>query len=241
MKIKIIYVMAVALCVGCETLMEIGSPSVCSHENMTVYRSNVFPDGQHYLFKGGKLAGLANVKDGYAEGKFEIYYPTGIFKYKGSLDNRGHVISGKYNEYSSSESEYGIRKMTTADMQNAWLELIDIIKHNESRCQQKFIEAKTVEEKKECSLFDCTNPEFHPIIDMVYRHDGSKLKVFQALNDGAMVSSELFMLDIVVETPKGYVDGEMLRPGKYKYIGPHTYETIEKKKRTIRHFQEIIE
>ena len=241
MKTKIIFVMAVALCIGCETLTEIGSPSVCSHENMTVYRSNVFPDGQHYLFKGGKLAGLANVKDGYAEGKFEIYYPTGIFKYKGSLDNRGHVISGKYNEYSSSESEYGIRKMTTADMQNAWLELIDIIKHNESRCQQKSIEAKTVEEKKECSLFDCTNPEFHPIIDMVYRHDGSKLKVFQVLNDGAMVSSELFMLDIVVETPKGYVDGEMLRPGKYKYIGPHTYETIEKKKRTIRHFQEIVE
>ena len=233
--------MAVALCVGCETLMEIGSPSVCSHGNMTVYRSNVFPDGQHYLFKDGKLAALANVKDGYAEGEFEIYYPTGIFKYKGRLDNRGHVISGKYNKYSLRESEYDIRNMTTADMQNAWLELIDIIKHNESRCQQKFIEAKTVEEKKECSLFDCTNPEFHPITDMVYRHDGSKLKVFQALNDGAMVSSELFMLDIVVETPKGYVDGEMLRPGKYKYIGPHTYETIEKKKRTIRHFQEIIE
>ena len=88
MKTKIIFVMAVALCIGCETLTEIGSPSVCSHENMTVYRSNVFPDGQHYLFKGGKLAALANVKDGYAEGKFEIYYPTGIFKYKGSLDNR---------------------------------------------------------------------------------------------------------------------------------------------------------
>ena len=131
--------------------------------------------------------------------------------------------------------------MTPADMQNAWLELTDIMKYNESRCQPKSIDAKPVEKKREFSLFDCTNPEIHPIIDAVYRHDGSKLKVFQALHDGAMVSSELFMLDIVVGTSKGYVDGEMLRSGKYKYIGPYTYKTIEKKDRTIRHFKEIVE
>ena len=86
MKIKIIYVMAVALCVGCETLMEIGSPSVCSHENMTVYRSNVFSDGQHYLFKDGKLAALANVKDGYAEGKFAWHRTDKISADTGATD-----------------------------------------------------------------------------------------------------------------------------------------------------------
>lgn len=96
------------------------------------------------------------------------------------------------------------------------------------------------------TLVTCVKPDFHPVLGDVYEHNGKGLRVFQALNDAVMVevSGEAAGLlydsiNMIVKTSKGYVDDEMLRPGKYEYVGPYRYETIGNTKRTIRAFREV--
>ena len=85
----------------------------------------------------------------------------------------------------------------------------------------------------------------------VYEHDGRRLKVFQAIEGGVLVCKELdfdssdfkdvlfHSMDVFIETSKGYVDNEMLASGQYEYVGPLTYETVEKQTRTIRRFKQV--
>ena len=97
------------------------------------------------------------------------------------------------------------------------------------------------------TLFDCSQPAFHPNAGTIYRHDGRYLIVFQVMDGAVMVAvgmgaparSSFGQLDFIVETSQKYVDREMLAPGKYEYVGPYTYETVQNKKRTIRHFKEV--
>ena len=256
MKTILMMIAIVGLCVGCETLSTVesitnpsgsivnGTPN-CSHEGRKTYAFDDFVDGHHYLFKydyrisKGKsktLAASVNVKDGFLEGPFEIYYDTGVFKYKGMLDNRGHVVSGKYNDFELKLHDWDVRDMTTADMQNAQAELVDIMQYG-FREDEKVVQP----------LFNYIHSEFHPNAGTIYRHDGRYLKVFQVIDGAVMVSVEMGapawssfgQLDFIVETSRKYVDGEMLAPGKYKYIGPYTYETVREEKRTIRHFKEV--
>lgn len=253
MKMILTLIAIAGLCVGCETLSTVihstsltasGTPE-CSHEGRKAYVFNDFADGHHYLFKcdyglsKGKsktLAASVNVKDGFLEGPFEIYYDTGVFKYKGMLDNRGHVVSGKYNDFELKLNDWDVRDMTTADMQNAQAELVDIMQYG-LREDEKVIQP----------LFNYIHSEFHPNAGTIYRHDGRYLKVFQVIDGAVMVSVEMGapawssfgQLDFIVETSRKYVDGEMLAPGKYKYVGPYTYGTVREDKRTIRHFKEV--
>ncbi len=253
MKMILTLIAIAGLCVGCETLSTVihstsptasGTPE-CSHEGRKAYVFNDFADGHHYLFKcdyglsKGKsktLAASVNVKNGFLEGPFEIYYDTGVFKYKGMLDNRGHVVSGKYNDYKLKLYYSDVRDMTTADAQNAQTELVDIMQYGFRE------DEKTVQ-----PLFNYIHSEFHPNAGTIYRHDGRYLKVFQVIDGAVMVSVEIGapawssfgQLNFIVETSRKYVDGEMLAPGKYEYVGPYTYETIRKEERTIRHFKEV--
>lgn len=238
MKMILMMVVIAGLCVGCETLpIQSGTPN-CSHEGRKTYVFNDFANGHHHLFKcdygisKGKsktLAAFVNVKDGFLEGPFEIYYDTGVFKYKGMLDNRGHVVSGKYNDFALKLYDWDVRDMTTADAQNAQAELVDIMQYGFRE------DEKTVQ-----PLFNYIHSEFHPNTGTIYRHDGRYLKVFQVIDGAVMVSGySSGQLNFIVETSRKYVDGEMLAPGKYEYVGPYTYETIEKEIRTIRHFKEV--
>ena len=256
MKLETFAIVSVVFCIGCEMVkveaiktssFVTGRTPACSHKNMETLRFTEFPDGYHYLLKEGRTGASVSIKDGYLEGDFEIYYSTGIFKYKGKLDNRGHVILGKYNDCSSKEysclsDEYSryVRNMTTADMKNAQLELIDLMNRNKNKFKiEEVSSVDLVQPKKMPTLSDCVEPESHPTIGNVYNHDGEDFEVFQVLKDGVMVSGDGYKLDFVVITSKGYVDDELLRPGKYEYVGPYTYETVKKKKRTIRCFKEV--
>jgi len=97
MKTILMMIAIAGLCVGYETLSTVEaltnpSGSIvnvtpnCSHEGRKTYAFDDFADGHHYLFKydyrisKGKsktLAASVNVKDGFLEGPFEIYYDTG--------------------------------------------------------------------------------------------------------------------------------------------------------------------
>ena len=66
--------------------------------------------------------------------------------------------------------------------------------------------------------------------------------MFQSLDDGVMVKNEWdsrTALVIIVETKMKYVDDELLASGSYEYVGPYTYETVNKETRTIRHFKQV--
>ena len=92
------------------------------------------------------------------------------------------------------------------------------------------------------TLYDCAHSTYRPIVGSVYKHDGKELQVFQSLDDGVMVKNEWYSrtaLVIIVETKMKYVDDELLASGSYEYVGPYTYETVNKETRTIRHFKQV--
>ncbi len=246
---KLGMMLCVCMCCGCYTL-PLWTPS-CSHTDQPVFEFKNFDDGHHFLFhKDSSLAASVNTKTGYPQGKFEIYYNTGILKYWGMLDDRGHVVSGRYNTYGLSFDDYNIRKMTVADEQNAQTELDGIlregIRRNDVR-KPDALQVKTVTDKENVkliteSLFNCSQSTFHPVIGNVYQHDGKGLRIFQSIESAVMVKVDalaLDRLDMRVDTKTAYVDGEMLKPGRYEYIGPYTYETIGKQVRTIRRFRQV--
>ena len=245
-------------CAGCYTL-PLWTPS-CSHTDQPIYEFKNFSDGHHFVFSSrtAKLAASVNTKDGYLAGKFEIYYDSGILKYWGMLDKRGHVISGRYNEYSGHRSLGDGRLMTVADEQNAQMELVGIM--NTGVVSEGIVKAEGVSSMEMSqprlrqmsqnptdtvsvpTLYDCAHSTFRPAIGSVYKHDGKKLQVFQSLDDGVMVKDEWdsrTTLAIIVETKMKYVDDELLASGTYEYVGPYTYETINKETRTIRHFKQV--
>ena len=245
-------------CTGCYTL-PLWTPS-CSHVDRPIYEFKNLSDGHHFVFspRTAKLAASINTKDGYLAGKFEIYYDTGILKYWGMLDKRGHVISGRYNEYSGHRSLGDGRLMTVADEQNAQMELVGImntgiiregvVKTNEvssiemSQPRLRQMPQKPTNTVPIPTLYDCAHSTFRPIVGSVYKHDGKELQVFQSLDDGVMVKNEWdsrTALVIIVETKMKYVDDELLASGSYEYVGPYTYETVNKETRTIRHFKQV--
>ena len=263
MKAQLLTILLVS-CAGCYTL-PLWTPS-CSHTDQSIYEFKTFSDGHHFVFspRTSKLAASVNTKDGFLTGKFEIYYDTGILKYWGMLDKRGHVVSGRYNEYSHHMSYDEGRSMTIADKQNAQTELVVIMQTgivkegvtksegvSSSELHHLLDSQSPVVKDSVPTLFDCAHSTFRPVAGSVYRHDGKGLQVFQSLDDGVMVTVKLdldsarFMeeaqtkLDIVVETTMKYVDNELLALGKYEYVGPYTYETVNKEERTIRHFKQV--
>lgn len=211
----------------------------CSHTDQPVYKFERFTDGHYFLFgRNSKLIASVNTKEGVLYGKFEIYYQTGILKSWGMLDAGGHVVSGNYNKNDSDFDNYYIRSMTVADQQNTQTELVNIMKTGiikEAESGQDDDKTQN-QESAVPTLIDCTHSSFSPVIGNVYKHDGEFLQVFQVVEDGIMVRGDL---NIFVETSKQYVDDEMLSAGQYEYVGPWTYETIEKKHRTIRRFKQV--
>ena len=238
-------IVAIVLCNGCSSLSIASSP--CTHSDQPIHTFNDFSNGRHLLYgDDSKLLALVETKDGFLCGHFEIYHDTGVKKYWGSLDDRGHVISGKYNEFSV--SDLCARQMTVADMQNAQTELVHIMETGVRHTQTADVKnAQPIKEKNQrFLLLDCARTDYHPVVGEIYEHDGKCLHVFQALEDAVMVNavnapqiSPYNRIDMIVVTGEDYVDDEMLLPGKYEYIGPYRYETIEKRKRTIRAFREV--
>lgn len=237
MKQIIIPITIVSILTGCYSLPPY--MLTCSHTDQPVYKFERFTDGHHFLFgRDSKLIASVNTKDGVLYGKFEIYYQTGILKYWGMLDAGGHVVSGNYNKHASDLDHYYIRSMTIADQQNAQTELVNIMKtgivkegeagHNDGTAQNQESDVPT--------LIDCTHSSFRPVIGTVYKHDGHHLRIFQVVEDGVMVSGELY---IFIETSQPHVTDEFLSAGQYKYIGPWTYETKNKNLRTIRRFKQV--
>ena len=240
-------IVAIVLCNGCSSLHVVSSP--CIHSDQPINVFNDFSDGHHFLYgKNSKLLASVETKDGLLSGQFEIYYDTGVKKYWGTLDNKGHVVSGRYNEFSVLDDRG--RQMTVADMQNAQTELVHIM---ETGVRQKLtayvkeVQVAKDQENNQCLLLlDCARTDYHPVVGEIYEHDGKYLRVFQALEDGVMVNavaaphiSVFNCIDMVIETDEDYVDNELLLPGKYEYVGPYRYETINNKKRTIRAFREV--
>lgn len=266
MKTQLLMVLLVS-CTGCY-MLPLWTPS-CSHVDRPIYEFKNLSDGHHFVFspRTAKLAASINTKDGYLAGKFEIYYDTGILKYWGMLDKRGHVISGRYNEYSGHRSLGDGHLMTVADEQNAQMELVGImntgiiregvVKTNEvssiemSQPRLRQMPQKPTNTVPIPTLYDCAHSTFRPIVGSVYKHDGKGLQVFQSLDDSVMVTVKLDLdsarfikeaqtkLDIIVETKMKYVDDELLASGTYEYVGPYTYETVNKETRTIRHFKQV--
>ena len=237
MKQMVVTIAIAGILTGCYTL-PLYVPT-CSHTDQPVYKFERFSDGHHFLFgKDSTMVASVNTKGGVLCGKFEIYYSSGLLKYWGMLDDGGHVVSGKYNNYSLSFSDYNIRSMTIADEQNAQTELVRIMETGIVKAAESTPNCDDVTNQENAmpTLRDCTDPSFGPTIGTIYEHDGRYLRVFQVIEDGVMVAGEL---NIFVETVRNHVDDEMLSPGRYVYVGPWTYETIEKKLRTIRRFKQV--
>lgn len=239
--------LCMCVCCGCYTL-PLWTPS-CSHTDRPVFEFNNFDDGHHFVFReNSKLAASVNVKAGYLQGNFEVYYNTGILKYWGKLDSRGHIVSGKYNTDESSPDDWDIRGMTVADKQNAQLELYDLIQNGIRKMDATQIKtdmAKGGNEMTE-SLFNCSKSTFHPLVGNIYQHDGKGLKIFQSIDGAVLVNVDVSAsrsifdyLNMRIDTKVPYVDGEFLKPGRYEFIGPYTYETIKKQTRTIRRFKQV--
>ena len=129
------------------------------------------------------------------------------------------MVSGKYNDYSRSFSDYNIRSMTIADEQNAQTELVRIMETGIVKETESTQNGEDVgnQENTVPTLRDCTYPSFSPVIGTVYEHDGRHLRVFQVVEYGVMVAGEL---NIFVETSRKHVDDEMLSAGRYVYVGP---------------------
>ena len=257
MLLKLMLGCFMCICCGCYTF-PLWTPS-CSHTDQVAYQFKDFEDGHHFVFQdehhfvfrgNTKLAASINTKDGYPQGKFEIYYDTGVLKYWGMLDVRGHVVSGAYNKRESGLSLFSKRRMTMADRQNAQTELCDIMrkgfqKTNVIQTNADVIRSEDAirDEKSESKLLlDCLNTAYHPSVGDVYQHDGKGLKVCRVI-DGAVIvmvetSSISDMLNssiIRIDTKIPYVDDEILRAGHYEYVGPYTYEWV----RTIRRFKQV--
>ena len=221
----------------------------CSHTDQPAYVFKNFDDGHHYVFRNNsKLAASVNTKGGYLQGQFETYYVTGILKYWGTMDEHGHIVSGRYNTVDYKLDVYNIREMSVADEQNAQMELYDIMRNGirKTGTDQNETDKDKSGKSAEDLLFNCSKSTFHPSVGKVYQHDGRGLRVFQSINDAVMVNVDLSMpgsmfdrLDMRVDTKIPYVDGEALKPGRYEYVGPYTYETIKKQNRTIRRFRQV--
>lgn len=225
----------------------------CTHTDQPIYRFENFSDGHHFLFdEFGTLLASVNTKDKILVGEFTIYYNTGTREYWGVLDAGGHVISGKYNRSGySQEREYALRDMTVADKQNAQTRLEQIMrtgidKMNNRQDRHRAFPREAIEKIK--TLRDYAHESSHPAIGEVYVHNGERLRVFQLVEEGVLVQDREQMiylgnpdgyLDIMVETSEPYVDREMLKPGKYMYVGPWTYTTVDDSTRTIRRFKQV--
>ena len=218
---------------------------VCRHTDQPIYKFEKFSDGHHFLFDSdGKLQASVNTKYGVLRGAFEIYHFTGNREYWGILDAGGHVITGKYNRSSSDERSWDVRDMNVADKQNAQSRLVDIMrtgidKMNEASGEDITVITTTQEMKN--SLRDYAHISEHPVVGEEYMHNGRNLQVFCLFDGGVLVRDNVSSryLDIAVETTEKYVDDEMLMAGKYIYIGPWTYTTVENKQRTIRRFKQV--
>ena len=240
-NIKVIVGFLLLVCSGCYSL-PLWIPA-CSHKNQPIYEFKDLADGHHFIFNNNsKLAASVDVKDGILQGKFEIYYDTGILKFWGMLDENGHVVSGRHNTYASKLDDYYIRNMTVADEQNAQTELYLIVKNGVRNLvdieESISSQMESPSEAKEPSLLDCARLDVRPKIGSVYKHDGKGLIVFQVI-DGAVMVEAGFGFTVIVETKMPYVDDELLASGRYEYVGPYTYETIERKMRTIRRFKQV--
>ena len=239
-----------------ETKSESGNDRVvaCSHTDQPVYKFENFSDGHHYLFdRRGKLQASVNTKGGVLCGAFEIYNFSGTREYWGVLDDGGHVINGKYNEYTWHDEERGVRDMSEAEKQNVQSKLekimrtgIDKMNEAQKRNSRQNAEAKERENRKMLCYYALAAG--HPVEGEEYIHDGKQLQVIQVADGCVLVQHkdayspvEVKMhgyLDIIVETSKKYVDDEMLMAGKYIYIGPWTYTTEGGQKSTISGFKE---
>lgn len=224
----------------------------CSHTDQPIYKFENFPDGHHFLFgSDGKLLASVNTKDGVLCGEFEVYYYTGNREYWGVLDAGGHIIIGKHNSYAySEERHFNVREMTVADKQNVQSRLEEIMRTGIDKMNEKQTASKVeISRDKAKQLIDYSQAGGHPVVGETYIHNGEELQVFQVFDEGVLVRNKSSIspvltnmygyLDIVVETTEKYVDDEMLMPGKYMYMGPWTYTTVEKKERTIRRFKQV--
>ena len=111
-----------------------------------------------------------------------------------------------------------------------------------------------VKEKYGCeygrySLYQCAHSDAHPVVKVVYKHNGNSLQVFQVLKDGVLVTiaepkpsyvyDNRWGLNIFVETSDEYVDNEFLRSGFYQYTGTYSYEAVNGSNRTVRRFKQL--
>lgn len=112
------------------------------------------------------------------------------------------------------------------------------------------------EENREPSLYHFTDPESgrRPEKGIAYKHTHGDIRVFQVIkekvnegeNEITWVLARGDSLCIGVINDREYVNGENLLKGKYRYIGPVTYETepiidgVKKKgTNTVRLFVEV--
>jgi hypothetical protein len=105
-------------------------------------------------------------------------------------------------------------------------------------------------------LWDTTRSENRPELKTVYPHGNNKLlRVFQVLDGAVLINSEMDFwerenfkqgylpekkLNLYIETPDKYVDGEYLLHGLYEYIGTHSYKTTSGAQATVRKYRKLL-
>lgn len=93
---------------------------------------------------------------------------------------------------------------------------------------------------------------YHPVRGERFRNTGrEELRIIQVLADKNQEGDGLGYViavdrrDIVngmtfwVESPRDYVDGELVAGGVYEFVGTHNYETLNKSHKTVRVFREL--
>ena len=107
------------------------------------------------------------------------------------------------------------------------------------------------------TLYDLTNSsnEIRPEELMIYRHTVGRIMVFQSIkekgkdegdSDVTWVLASGKNMTIGIINDRGYVNGEYVQSGEYRYIGPLTYQTApiidgveQKRTNTVRLFVEV--
>ena len=84
---------------------------------------------------------------------------------------------------------------------------------------------------------------------ILVRHPGIERFIYNSYISGGMhyaieeaeaeVEHEYFLDAYITPILNDYVDEQNLKTGWYKYIGIHEYNTVENKKRKVRHFIEV--
>jgi hypothetical protein len=107
------------------------------------------------------------------------------------------------------------------------------------------------------TLYDLTDPsnEIRPEELMVYRHTTGRIRVFQVIKEKGKDADDIDVtwvlargedMAIGIINDRGYVNGEYVQGGEYRYIGPLTYQTApiidgveQKRTNTVRLFVEV--